>query len=133
MTTQGDMEAAFEALLFASSDLLSRAQLLALFENDAAAQGEEALDAVLGRQDVQIDHLEAGDDPPLALVDDLEVGGGQPPHRIAVASHDADRNLDSDDPRLALEGLRRLLGDGGWRRDGDPEADGGEAHEEGSR
>ena len=49
MTTQGEMEAAFEALLFASSDLLSRAQLLALFENDAAAPGEEALDAVLER------------------------------------------------------------------------------------
>ena len=49
MTTRGEMEAAFEALLFASSDLLSRAEMLALFETDDSAQREEALDTVLER------------------------------------------------------------------------------------
>ena len=49
MTTRNEMEAAFEALLFASSDLVSKAEMLALFEEDDSALKEEALDAVLER------------------------------------------------------------------------------------
>ena len=49
MTSRSEMEAAFEALLFASSDLLSRTEMLALFEKDDSALKEDALGAVLER------------------------------------------------------------------------------------
>ena len=49
MTDRSEMEAALEAILFVSSEPVSRTKLLELFEEDERAEAAEALEAVLAR------------------------------------------------------------------------------------
>src|SRR5688572_29313475 len=49
MTERSEMEAALEAILFVSSEPLSRTKLMELFDDDERAEAAEALEAVLAR------------------------------------------------------------------------------------
>ncbi|HYN20853.1 MAG TPA: SMC-Scp complex subunit ScpB [Thermoanaerobaculia bacterium] len=49
MTERNEMEAALEAILFVSSEPVSRTKLLELFDEDERAEAAEALEAVLAR------------------------------------------------------------------------------------
>jgi len=49
MTERSEMEAALEAILFVSSEPVSRTKLLELFEEDERAEAAEALETVLAR------------------------------------------------------------------------------------
>lgn len=49
MTERGEMEAALEAILFVSSEPVSRMKLLELFDEDEREQAADALEAVLAR------------------------------------------------------------------------------------
>lgn len=69
MTDRGEMEAAFEAILFVSSEPVPRAKLLELFEEGEREQAAEALEAVLARYSG-----ESGEEGRGVLVED--VGGG---------------------------------------------------------
>ncbi len=75
-----------------------RAQLRRLLEGGRAALRD-------GRPHrLEIDHLEGGELLLLVAVVDLEVVGGQPAHRLAVAADDVDRHLHGDHLGAAFEG-----------------------------
>ncbi len=71
MKTAADMEAVFEALLFASSDPQSEARLLGVFPDSERESAREALDAVLSRYRAD----GAGQSPNRGVILD-QTGGG---------------------------------------------------------
>lgn len=69
MTERGEMEAAFEAILFVSSEPVPRIKLLELFEEEEREQAAEALETVLARYSG-----ESGEEGRGVLVEDVAGG-----------------------------------------------------------
>ncbi len=82
----------------------------------AGSLGREICRRLVGPQRLQVHHLEVSDGLPGPFVEDLEIGGGQAAHRVAVTVDDVDRHLHRHHLRGLLKARRRAGRGGGEQR-----------------